>query len=145
MAASAAGVTRVRFAGGVGGGGGDQVGDLGEVRDAGERAGADLRAVGQDHHAAGGLDQAVVGLRLDLVVGADPACRLDAVHAEEGQVETDPGERAVRDGADQLVRLGAHAAAGHHQVDGRAYGQVAGDVEGVGDDLQRPPGGDQPG
>jgi hypothetical protein len=53
----------------------------------------------------------VIGLRLDVVVGADASVGRDAVDADEHDVQVDVGQRPVGDRADQLVGLGPDAAA----------------------------------
>src|SRR5882724_550609 len=120
------------YRGGVGGGVGDQGGDVGDRADAGEADAADLGAVGHHEYPVGAVDHGGVGVRLDLVVGGEPAAGADAVDADHRDLDVQPGERLVGDRADQLVGLGAGHAAGHDQLQPGAQRQLGGDVQRVG-------------
>ena len=81
---------------GVGVGVGEQLVDLLEPGDEGERDAPELRAVGDDDGAAGARDQRAVGGGLDLVLRRQPARGVDPVDADEREVDVDALQRARR-------------------------------------------------
>ena len=64
---------------------------------------------------------------------AAPSVHVERVHAEQRHVEGDLAQDAAAERADQLERLRAHHAAGHHDLHPGADEQLVGDVERVGD------------
>ena len=99
----------------------------------GERAQADqapLGVVGQHDDAAGDPDQGPVGLRFGQVRRGQPGVGVEAVAAEEEQVEVERPDGQVGHRPDQRVRGGADAAGQHDRV-GRAV-EAAGPAEQVG-------------
>src|ERR1700677_1261525 len=108
----------------VGPGVGDELADLGHLADPGERDLADLGAVGHHHHPPGAADHDRVPVRLDLVVGGAAGLRVDAVDADEGDVEVEAGQARLGDAPGQLVGLAPGHPAGGDQLDPGPDGQL---------------------
>ena len=76
---------------------------------------------------------AAVGGGLDLVLRREPARGVDAVDADEREVDVDALQRRVGERADELVGRAARDAAGDDQLEVRAHRELDRDVERVGD------------
>src|SRR5690349_11092253 len=110
---------------------GDEDADLVDRAHPGERALAQLGTVGHDHHLLRAGGHEVVDAGLAFVVGGRAVPRVERVDAEDGPVQGQLAQHQGGERADQLVGLATGDAAGHHDLDVLADGELVGDVHRV--------------